>query len=161
MRTAIYPGSFDPVTLGHLDILERACERFDRVLIAVMENNAKTGLFTPEERADQIRHVIGHLSNAEVMIGSGLTVEFARSLGATTIIRGLRAVTDFEYELQQAAINMTLAPEVETVFFMAKPKYSFLSSSAAKTVAYYGGDLSPFVPDYVAEKLKEKYGGSL
>ena len=156
MRTAIYPGSFDPVTLGHLDILERACERFDRVVIAVMENNAKAGLFTPEERADQIRHVIG-----EGMIGSGLTVEFARSLGATTIIRGLRAVTDFEYELQQAAINMTLAPEVETVFFMAKPKYSFLSSSAAKTVAYYGGDLSPFVPDYVAEKLKEKYGGSL
>ena len=158
MRTAIYPGSFDPVTLGHLDILERAAERFDKVIITVMKNEAKSGLFSAEERADQIRHVTSHLPNVIVTVGSGLTVEYARSLGARTIIRGLRAVSDFEYELQQAAINMTLAPEIETVFFMAKPKYSFLSSSAAKTVASYHGDLSPFVPGYVAEKLKEKYG---
>ena len=156
MRTAIYPGSFDPVTLGHLDILERACERFDRVVLAVMENNAKTGLFTPEERADQIRHVIGHLSNAEVMIGSGLTVNYAASIGASAIIRGIRAVSDYEYELMQATANLHLNDKVETLLLIARPEYSFLSSSVVKEIGVNNGDISRLVPAPILERVAEE-----
>ena len=157
MSKAIYPGSFDPVTLGHVDIIERSCVKFEKLYVAVMENEAKRPLFTLEEKIDMLKKETAHLPNVEIVAGSGLTVDFARSVGADTIIRGLRVMSDFEYEMQQSTYNMLFAPELETFFLMAKPQYSFLSSSAAKTVASFGGDLSALVPAYVAEKMREKY----
>ena len=136
---ACYPGTFDPITNGHLDIIERASRLFDEVVVLIMFNPRKTCLF-----------------NVTVMIGSGLTVEFARKIGAAVIIRGIRAVSDYEYELGQATANMMLAHEIETAFLIAKPQYSFLSSSVCKEIALNGGDLLNLVPSQVEGPLKEK-----
>ena len=157
MQKAIYPGSFDPITYGHIDIIERAAQVFDEVVVVIMNNDEKKGTFTNEERYDMVEHVIEKYGNVSVQIGDGLTVEYARKLGANILIRGIRAVTDYEYEMQLATANMVLAPDVHTVFLVAKPEYSFLSSSTAKSIASYHGDISAFVPDYVKEKLEKKY----
>ena len=157
--TGIYPGSFDPITYGHMDIISRAAGLVDELIILIMENDQKSGLFSVDERLDMVNQAVKGLTNVRVMKGSGLTVDLARKLGAKIMFRGIRAVSDYEYEMQLATANMTLAPEVETIFILAKPENSFLSSSTAKTIARHDGDLKSFVDDYVAEKLREKYRG--
>ena len=154
---AIYPGSFDPITYGHVDIIERASEVFDELVIAIMQNDDKNALFTEEERAEMCRKSTAHIKNVSVMIGSGLTVNFAKKIGATILVRGIRAVTDYEYEMQLATANMALDSDIHTVFLVAQPQFSFLSSSTAKTIAKNKGDLRFFVPDCVAEELVKKY----
>ncbi|MBQ9839965.1 MAG: pantetheine-phosphate adenylyltransferase [Erysipelotrichaceae bacterium] len=153
---AIYPGSFDPITFGHVDIIRRAAQMFDEVVVVVLINDAKKPLFTVEERVEMLKETVGSIANVQVKASSGLTVDFARKEEAKVIIRGIRAVMDYEYELQQSTINMMLADEIETVFLLARPEYSFLSSSAAKTVASYHGDLTHFVPSNIAKRLEEK-----
>lgn len=153
---AIYPGSFDPITYGHLDIIRRAALMYDELVVVVLINDAKKPLFTVEERVEMLKETLGELPNVTVKASPGLTVNFARKEGASVIIRGIRAVMDYEYELQQSTINMMLADEIETVFLLARPEYSFLSSSAAKTVASYKGDLKHFVPNNIAKRLEEK-----
>ena len=154
---AIYPGSFDPITYGHIDIISRACQVFDELVIVIMVNDEKSGSFTMEERLQMVKECIRRYKNVSVVVGDGLTVDFARKIGATVLVRGIRAVSDYEYELQLATANMTLAEDIHTVFMLAKPEYSFLSSSTAKVIAKNHGDLSAFVPENVAEKLREKY----
>jgi len=154
---AIYPGSFDPITYGHVDIIERASEVFDELVIVIMQNDDKHSLFTEEERAEMCRKSTAHIKNVSVMIGNGLTVDFAKKIGATILVRGIRAVTDYEYEMQLATANMALNGDIHTVFLVAQPQFSFLSSSTAKTIAKNKGDLRFFVPDCVAEELVKKY----
>ena len=156
MSTAIYPGSFDPITFGHIDIIRRASLITDVLIVGVLNNSAKTPLFTVEERMEMIREAVADLENVQVKSFSGLTVEFARQENASFMVRGLRAVTDFEYELQLSQINRKLAPDVDTVFLTTNLKYAYLSSSIVKEVASYDGDISEFVPDFVAEKVHEK-----
>ena len=157
MITAIYPGSFDPVTNGHIDIAERALRVADKLIIAVLNNSEKTPLFSTEERVKMLQDTVGEKHPAiEIEAFSGLTVEYARQKNARLIIRGLRAVTDFEHELQMAQINYKLYPDLETTFLMANIKYAFLSSSVVKEIATYGGDISHFVPPLVEQKLREK-----
>ncbi len=154
---ALYPGSFDPITYGHLDIILRASKLCEKVIVVIMGNDEKDGTFTYEERKKMIEQCIESLENVEVHIGTGLTIDYAVQINADVLIRGVRAVTDYEYEMQLATTNMALNSEIETLFLMAKPEYSFLSSSTAKTIAKNGGDLSYFVPDNVAKKLYKKY----
>lgn len=155
--TALCPGTFDPVTNGHLDIIERAARRFDAVVVGVLENPAKEPLFTARERVSMLRDATTSLSNVEVDAFSGLLVAFARARGADVIVKGLRAVTDFEYEIQMAQMNRRLA-EVETLFMTTAPSWSYLSSSLVKEVARFGGDVTGLVPPVVAERLIEKLG---
>lgn len=157
MRIAVYPGSFDPVTNGHLDIIVRAAELFDRLIVAVSCNPKKKPLFTIDERVEILREVLAPYKNVEVDSFEGLTVNFCRKVGARAIIRGLRAISDFESEFQMALTNKKLMPELETVFLMAKAEYAFLSSSVVKELAYYGGCVDQFVPPLVEKKLREKY----
>jgi pantetheine-phosphate adenylyltransferase len=152
---ALCPGTYDPVTNGHLDIVRRGAGLFDRVVMAVVENPAKTPLFEVGERVEMLREAVSDLDNVEVDSFSGLLVDYARSKGAGTIVKGLRAVTDFDYELQMAQMNRHLA-EVETVFVPTSAKWSYLSSSLVKEVARFGGDVSGLVPDHVLRRLKEK-----
>ena len=159
MSIAVYPGSFDPVTFGHLDIIARAALFTDRLIVGVLNNSAKIPLFTVEERIEMIREAVQDLPNVEVKSFSGLTVNFARSEKADFMIRGLRAVTDFEYELQLSQINRKLAEDVDTVFLTTNLKYAYLSSSIVKEVASYNGDISEFVPEHVAKIVMEKYAG--
>lgn len=154
---ALYPGSFDPITYGHLDIILRAAKLFDKVIVLIMLNEQKNGTFSYQERKKMIEQCTSSLGNVEVHVGSGLTVDYALKVKADVLIRGVRAVSDYEYEMQLATTNMALNSEIETLFLMAKPEYSFLSSSTAKTIAKNGGDLSYFVPANVAEKLYKKY----
>ena len=156
--TAVYPGSFDPVTLGHLDILSRATLIFDRVVIAVLENPGKEPLFTAEERVELIRRSIGEDPRVEVDTFSGLTVDYARRVGATAIVRGLRAVSDFENEFQMALMNRRLAPQVHTVFLMTAFSNVFVSSSLIKEVCRYGGGIEEFVPPPVAAAMRRRFG---
>ncbi len=156
MKKAIYPGSFDPVTLGHIDVIERASKLFDHLIIGVLNNSAKTPLFSVEERVKMLREVTKHLPNVEVKSFDGLTVDFARACGANGLVRGLRAVTDFEYELQIAQLNRVIAPEIDTVFLTTNLKYAYLSSSSVKEVAAYGGDISSFVTPFVEEEVHKK-----
>lgn len=156
MRRGIYPGSFDPVTNGHLDIIERSSKMVDELFVAVLQNKAKSSLFSVEERVRMLSEVTKHLPNVKIISFEGLLIDLAKRLDAKIIIRGLRAITDFEYELQMAQTNHKLAPEVETVFLTTSLDYSFLSSTTVKEVASFGGDISQFVPDVIEEKIKEK-----
>jgi pantetheine-phosphate adenylyltransferase len=153
LKVALYPGSFDPFTLGHLDVLERAMAIFDRVIVAVLENPAKTPAFSVEERIEMIRESMTGNGNAEVGAFQGLTVEFAQEVGATSIVRGLRATSDFESEFQMALMNRKLAPEISTVFLMTSFANVFLSSTLIKEVARLGGDVGFAVPPSVAKRL--------
>ena len=158
MSVAVYPGTFDPITSGHLDIIRRSCRLFDHVYVAVAaDTGAKRTLFTPEERVAMIGEVTGDLKRVEVTSFSGLLVEYARSLRATALIRGLRAVSDFEYELELALMNRHLESTIETVFLMTNGSYSFISSSMVKEVARLGGDVSDKVPPAVDRALKQKF----
>jgi pantetheine-phosphate adenylyltransferase len=156
MIRAVYPGTFDPVTNGHLDVIERAAKIFDELIVAVTTNPAKTPWFTLEERVEMLRECCSHLPNVTVEAFDGLLVNFVRQKGAKVIIKGLRAVTDFDYEFQMAAINRKLAPEIETLFLMTSLPYAYLSSSAVKEVASLNGCLKDLVPDNVAERLRKK-----
>ncbi len=156
MKTAIYPGSFDPVTLGHIDIIERASKLFDHLVIGVLNNSAKTPLFSVEERVKMIEEATKHLTNVEVQSFGGMTVDFAKACGANAVVRGLRAVTDFEYELQIAQLNRVMNADIDTVFLTTDLKYAYLSSSSVKEVAKYDGDISQFVTPYVEALVKER-----
>jgi len=155
---AIYPGTFDPVTNGHIDIIERAHRRFQTVVVAVSQNPGKVPLFTLEERIGMVKEVVAGRQGVEVDSFDGLLVDYAKRRGIGILVKGLRAVTDFEYELQMAQMNHRLA-EVETLFMVATPSHSFLSSSLVKEIARFGGDVSSFVPAEVARKMKERFRG--
>jgi len=157
MKIAIYPGSFDPFTRGHLDITERASAIFDKVIIGILRNSAKQALFSTDERVSIINEVVREIPNVEVVSFSGLTVDFAREQHADSIVRGLRAITDFEYEIQIAQTNRSLNPDLDTVFFATSLEYSYISSSLAKEIASYGGDIDRLVTPYVAEQMRKKY----
>ncbi|MCX7992779.1 MAG: pantetheine-phosphate adenylyltransferase [Fimbriimonadales bacterium] len=156
-RRAVYPGSFDPPTLGHLDIIQRAAQLFDELIVAIAVNSQKKPLFSLEERVQMLQECCRHLPNVRVASLEGLLVRFAQQVGACAIVRGLRAVSDFEYEFQMATMNRQLAPEVDTCFLMTHQQYAFLSSSIVKEVARLGGDVEPFVPPNVAHKLRAKF----
>lgn len=154
---AVYPGSFDPVTLGHLDIIERAAAHFDHLIVAVLINSKKKPLFSVEERIRLLEQVTRNIPNVEIDHFDDLLIHYMNSKGAKVIVRGLRAVSDFEYELQMASTNRQLNPEVETFFMMTNPKYSFLSSSIVKEVASYHGNVDDLVPPEVERALREKF----
>lgn len=156
MRKAVYPGSFDPVTFGHLDIIERSARMSDHLIIGVLNNNSKTPLFSVEERVNMLKSLTRDLKNVEVTAFGGLLVDFVRANRADAVVRGLRAVTDFEYELQIAQTNRVIAPEVDTVFLTTNLKYSYLSSSIVKEIAAFGGEINAFVPEEVAERVMKK-----
>lgn len=160
MRLGLYAGTFDPVTNGHMDILRRSLALFERVIVAVAEATPKNTLFSLEDRVTLITQACEDLDAVEVRAFSGLLVDFARETGATAIIRGLRAISDFEYEFQMALMNRRLNREVETVFLMPSEEYTYLDSSIVREIAYTGGDVSTFVPGAVAEALRRKYGRS-
>ena len=157
MKIGIYPGSFDPVTFGHLDIIERGARIVDRLIVGVLTNNAKTPLFSSEERVRMINNLTKHLGHVAAKAFDGLTVDFAHAEGATIIVRGLRAVTDFEYELQLAQTNKVIAPDIDTIFLTTNLKYSYLSSSTVKEIASFGGDIHEFVSPEVQDRMKEKF----
>jgi pantetheine-phosphate adenylyltransferase len=157
MRRAVCPGSFDPVTNGHLDIIARATRLFDEVIVGVLVNQSKAGLFTVEERIDMLREVTAELPAVRVESFQGLLVDFCRAQGATVVVKGLRAVSDFDYELQMAQMNLGLAG-VETLFMPTNPLYSFLSSSLVKEVAKWGGDVGAHVPEPVSRRMAERFG---
>jgi pantetheine-phosphate adenylyltransferase len=158
MSGAVCPGSFDPVTLGHVDVFERACAQFGEVVVAVLVNPNKKGMFTADERIELIRESTSHLSNLRVESGQGLVVDFARARGMSAIVKGLRSSTDFEYELQMAQMNKHVAG-VDTFFIASAPQYSFVSSSLAKEVAGLGGDVSDLLPEPVNARLRAKLQG--
>ena len=158
MRTVVYPGSFDPLTNGHLDVIDRAARLFDRVIVAVAQNSEKHPLFTTEERCRLVVGATRRLRNVEVRAFDGLLVDYVRGCGAQAVIRGLRAVSDFEFEFQLALMNRRLNENVETVFLMPKDSYSFLSSRLVKEVARLRGDVSPFVAPEVVQALRDKLG---
>lgn len=156
MHRAVYPGSFDPVTYGHLDIIERSASLVDELIVAVLVNRSKTPLFSVDERVNMLRDVTRNISNVRVESFSGLSVDFVEKCEARFIVRGLRAITDFEYELQMAQTNRVIKPEIDTIFLATNLDYAYVSSTTVKEVALFGGDISRFVPDVIAEKLREK-----
>jgi pantetheine-phosphate adenylyltransferase len=157
LTTAIYPGSFDPITYGHVDVIRRASALFDKLIIGIYDRPRKTILFTPEERLELVQQAVAHLSNTEVKLYSGLTIDFAKSEGAQVMVRGLRMSSDFEGEFEMAMMNQKLAPELELVCFMSNLQYQFLSSSLLKEVAQLGGCLDAMVPKHVAVALSKKF----
>ena len=157
MSIFIYPGSFDPVTNGHLDIIERAAKICDKLIVAVLINNSKSPVFTIEERVDMIKKAVGHCENVCVESFSGLLVDYVKRKKANVIIKGLRAVSDFEYELQMALLNKNQAPEIETLFMMSNINYSFLSSSMVKELARHKGDISGLLPEAIIEDVINKF----
>ena len=161
MKTAVYPGSFDPITLGHLNIIKRAAVCFDKLIVCVMVNSEKVnrGLFTEAERVELIRRVVAKLPNVEVDSSSTLIAEYARQKRACTLVKGLRAVSDYENELQMALINRKLNPRLETMFLPSSTKYTYVSSSMVKEMARYGADLSDFVPREIIADIQEKMNG--
>ena len=156
MLRAVYPGSFDPVTFGHLDIITRSAKLVDELIVGVLVNNAKSPLFSVEERVKILEKTVENLPNVKVIPFEGLLVEFVRKMKAQMVVRGLRAITDFVYELQMAQTIHKLEPEVETIFLTTSLDYSYLSSSTVKEVAAFGGDISQFVPHIVIERMQEK-----
>lgn len=156
-RIAVYPGSFDPVTYGHLDIIQRASEMADELIVAVLVNKAKTPLFSADERVSMLKIVTKDIENVRVESFSGLSVDFAKKEGAEFLVRGLRAITDFEYELQMAQTNRIMEPAIDTIFLTTNLKYAYLSSTTVREVASYGGDISRFVPEPVERAVREKY----
>lgn len=156
MKTAIYPGSFDPITSGHLNIIQRAASNFDKLIVCVMVNAGKNPMFTLEERVDMIRRVTMKLPNVEVDCSDGLLAEYAKKRGSCVIVKGLRACSDFENEFQMALINRKLNPELDTMFLTADSKYMYLSSSSVKELASYNADLSDFVPEEIIPDFRRK-----
>jgi len=156
-KVAIYPGTFDPITMGHIDIVERATELFDKVIVAIARNPAKTTLFTLDERLEMIRACFPENKKVEVAAVRGLVVEYANSVGANVLVKGLRALSDFDYEFQLALMNRRLERDVETVFLMTGLRWIYISSSIVKDVARHGGDVSGLVPDHVGEKLRAHF----
>jgi pantetheine-phosphate adenylyltransferase len=157
MKIAVYPGSFDPVTNGHIDVIERALRMFDKVIVAVGDNPEKKSLFTNEERVEMLKKSTEHLENAEIDSFSGLLLDYVKSKNSKIIIRGLRAVSDFEFEFQRALMNRVVNDEIETIFIMTKEHYVYLNSSIVKEMAMFGGKLNDLVPEAVEVKLKEKF----
>ena len=156
MLRGVYPGSFDPVTYGHLDVIRRSARLVDELIVGVLNNKAKSPLFSVEERVKMLENVTKDMSNVKIIPFEGLLVDFACKVDAGMVIRGLRAITDFEYELQMAQTNHKMAPGVETAFLTTSLEYSYLSSTTVKEVAAFGGDISQFVPDTVADRITEK-----
>jgi pantetheine-phosphate adenylyltransferase len=156
MRLAIYPGSFDPITNGHIDVIARAAKLFDEVLVAAASNEAKTALFSMEERVGMLKEVTGRFKNVSVVGFHGLLMEFARRHGAVAVVRGLRAISDFEFEFQMALMNRKLEPSIETVFLTPREEYTYLSSRIVKEIAKLGGPVDEFVPGPVVEALRKK-----
>lgn len=160
MKVAVYPGSFDPVTLGHLDVMKRSAALVDELVVGVLHNNKKNPLFSVEERVKILMQVTKDISNIRVEAFSGLSIDFVRKCNAQFLVRGLRAITDFEYELQMAQTNRIMAPDIDTIFLTTSLEYAYLSSSTVKEVALYGGDITKFVPEIVVDaveaKMKEK-----
>ena len=156
-RICVYPGSFDPPTVGHLDVIQRAAALFDEVIVAVMHNVAKRGSFTVEERMDMLSRAAGHLQNVRVDKWDGLTVDYVRKAGACAVVRGLRAVSDFESEMTLAQVNSRLLPGMETVFLMSRPEHACISSSVVREAASFGADISAFVPDCIAQEVAERF----
>ncbi len=157
VRRAIYPGSFDPVTNGHLDVIQRAGRLFDEVIVAVALNDQKRSLFSADERVELIRHAAEGLTHIRIVRFDGLLMDFAREMGASAVVRGLRAVSDFEFEFQMALMNRKLEPNVETMFLMPAEKYTYLSSRIVKEIARLGGNVDAFVPTFVAAALRQKF----
>lgn len=158
MTRAIYPGSFDPVTFGHIDMIERSAKMVDELLVSVLNNSAKNPLFSVKERVSMLEEITNHLPNVKVTSFDGLLIDYAREMDASIIIRGLRAVTDFEYELQIAQTNRKLSGgKLDTMFLTTSLEYAYLSSSSVKEIASFGGDISQCVPDFVADLIYEKY----
>jgi len=157
VRIAVCPGSFDPITCGHIDVIERSAPLFDRLIVTVFVNPAKQPLFTAEERVEMIRESVAGIPNVEVDFSDGLLTEYARRKGAHYIVKGLRAVSDFLYEFQMAMVNKYTAPDVETVFVMTSPKYSYLSSSIVRELGQFGGNLKGLVPPGVEKRVREKF----
>ena len=156
MLRAIYPGSFDPVTLGHMDIIRRSSNIVDELIVGVLNNNAKTPLFSVKERVIMLKEATKELENVQIIPFEGLLIDFVKKMDAKLVIRGLRAITDFEYELQMSQTNHKLAPDIETMFLTTSLEYSFLSSTTVKEIATFGGDISQFVPPVVIENIKQK-----
>ncbi len=156
MLRAIYPGSFDPVTLGHLDIIRRSASIADELIVGILNNKAKTPLFSVGERVRMLEEVTKDFPNVKIIPFEGLLVEFAKQMDAKVIVRGLRAITDFEYELQMSQANQKIEPEIETLFLTTSLEFSFLSSTTVKEVASFGGDITQFVPEVIVKKIKEK-----
>ena len=157
MRRAIYPGSFDPVTFGHIDMMERSAKVVDELVVAVLINSAKKPLFSVKERVSMLEEIAGHIPNIRITSFHGLLIDYAREVNASIIIRGLRAVTDFEYELQIAQTNRIVNSEIDTLFLTTSLEYAYLSSTIVKEVASYGGDISHFVPEQLIERIYAKY----
>jgi pantetheine-phosphate adenylyltransferase len=156
-RLAVYAGSFDPATLGHLDLIERAAAIFERVIVAIGVHPTKHPTFTPEERRDLLKNVVGHLPNVEVDFFDGLLIQYCRKKGASVVVRGLRVTTDFEYELQIAHANADLCPEIDTIFLPTRTKHGFVSASLVREIASHGGDVSRYAPKIVCEALAKKF----
>ena len=156
MLRAIYPGSFDPVTNGHLDVIRRSSKMVDELIVGVLNNNAKMPLFSAEERVKMLKEVTKDIPNVRIYPFDGLLIDFAAKMEAGVVIRGLRAITDFEYELQMSQTNHKLNPDVETIFLTTSIEYSYLSSTTVKEIAYYGGDITQFVPEAIVGKLEQK-----
>ena len=157
MKRAIYPGTFDPVTYGHIDVIRRSAKIVDELVIGVLVNNQKTPLFSPEERVEMIESVVKDIPNVRVVAFNGLLIDFAEEQNANFVIRGLRAVTDFDYELQMAQTNRIIDPDIDTIFLTTSLEYAYLSSSTVREVASFNGDISKFVPEHIAELVKKKF----
>ena len=160
MKHAIYPGSFDPMTLGHLDVIERAAQMFDTLTVSVLNNKAKSPLFSTEERVKILQEATSHLKNVQIDSFSGLVIDYCHEKGVHVVIRGLRAITDFEYELQMAQTNRKLSHgDVDTVFLTTSLEYAYLSSSSVKEIASFGGDISQCVPEFLVDRIYDKFKG--
>ena len=156
MTKAVYPGTFDPITYGHIDIIKRSAKIVDELIVGVLVNKAKVPMFTTKERIDMIRETVKHIPNVKVMSFDGLLIDFVKEQNAGFIVRGIRAVTDFEYELQMTQTNKVIDPDIDTLFFTTALKYSYLSSSTVRELASFGADVTKFVPEYVVKMIEKK-----